>query len=91
MLHVVCYDISNDRSRDQMSRRLLDFGTRIQESVFECLLDDALYERLIVRLESVPLGEDDRVRIYRICADCVKVVKIYGKGRITVNEHYYVV
>jgi CRISPR/Cas system-associated endoribonuclease Cas2 len=30
-----------------MSRRLRDFGVRIQESVFECLLDEKLYDRMI--------------------------------------------
>ena len=33
MLYVVCYDISDDSTRNQMSERLLDFGVRIQEVI----------------------------------------------------------
>jgi CRISPR-associated protein Cas2 len=91
MLRVVCYDISNDRTRDHLSRRLLNFGSRIQESVFECLLDDELEIRLIDMLEKTALGDSDKIRVYRVCADCVETVRIYGKGEITRDQDYYVV
>lgn len=91
MLHVVCYDISNDNARTLISERLLNFGTRIQESVFECLLDDKLYGRMIEQIEKVPLAKDDRVRIYHICARCVEMVKIYGPGEVTKDPDFYLV
>ena len=47
MLHIVCCDISDDKTRRLVSGRLLDFGVRIQESVFEALLDDELYGRMM--------------------------------------------
>ncbi len=91
MLHVVCYDISEDNARTQMSDRLLDFGVRIQDSVFECLLDAELYERMLERIEKVPLAEQDRVRIYRICGRCVEAVKIYGPGEVTRDPEFYLI
>lgn len=91
MLYLVCYDISNDAARDRMSRALLDFGSRIQESVFECPLNEALLERMMARLQQLPLAADDRVRVYRICGLCVERVQIYGDGEVTREPDYYLV
>jgi CRISPR-associated protein Cas2 len=91
MLHVVCYDISDDNARNLMSHRLLNFGTRIQESVFECLLDHKLYSRMLEQIEMIKLEKEDRVRIYRICARCVETVKIYGPGEVTKDPDFYLV
>lgn len=91
MLYLVCYDISADHVRDRMSKTLLDFGSRIQESVFECPLNEALFERMMERLERVPLGDEDRVRVYRICGLCVDRVQIYGPGDVTAEPDFYLV
>ena len=91
MLYLVCYDISDDRVRSQVSERLLDFGTRIQESVFECLLDSRQYERMIAALNRIRLAELDKVRIYKICANCVEAVKIYGPGEVSRDPDFYLV
>jgi CRISPR-associated protein Cas2 len=91
MLYLVCYDISADAVRTHMSKRLLDFGVRIQESVFECLLDEELYDRMIGTIGKVGLAETDRVRIYRVCAKCVETVQIYGPGEVTWDPDFYLV
>lgn len=89
MLYLVCYDIASDRTRDRMSKALLDFGSRIQESVFECPLNDELLGRMMSRLERLELGDADRVRVYRICASCVDRVRLYGPGDVTVEPECY--
>jgi len=91
MLYLVCYDISDDKIRYQVSERLLDFGARIQESVFECLLDAAQYERLVAALDRIRLDELDKVRIYKVCANCVEAVKIYGPGEVSRDPDFYLV
>lgn len=91
MIYLVCYDISDDASRNRMAKALLDFGTRIQESVFECPLNDGLYERMMARLERIRLGATDRVRVYRLCNPCVERVRIYGTGEVTVEPEFYLV
>ncbi len=90
-MYVVCYDIVSDRLRAQAAKRMLDYGTRIQDSVYECILDKHGYERLIRQIEQFPLGDEDKVRLYRICGDCVERVKIYGKGQLTVDPEFYLV
>ncbi len=91
MIYLVCYDISDDKARNRMSKRLLDFGARIQESVFECLLDEELYERMVKAMDKVPLDGLDKVRIYKVCANCVEAVKIYGPGEVTCDHDFYLV
>jgi CRISPR-associated protein Cas2 len=91
MLYLVCYDISDDKIRYQVSERLLDFGARIQESVFECLLDGEQYERMVAALDRIRLDELDKVRIYKVCANCVEAVKIYGPGEVSRDPDFYLV
>ncbi|MEM2889797.1 MAG: CRISPR-associated endonuclease Cas2 [Candidatus Hadarchaeum sp.] len=39
-LVLVVYDISNDKRRTKLHNVLLDYGTPVQYSVFECHLDE---------------------------------------------------
>jgi CRISPR-associated protein Cas2 len=91
MLYVICYDISEDKTRTMVSDRLLNFGVRIQESVFECLLDEELFGRMLGEVDKAPLEATDRVRVYKVCADCVEAVKIYGPGAVTRDVDFYLV
>jgi CRISPR-associated protein Cas2 len=91
MLCVVCYDIADDKTRCRISERLLDFGARVQRSVFECLLDAEQYERMEAALGRIPLEERDKVRIYKVCANCVEAVKIYGPGEVSRDPDFYLV
>ncbi len=78
MLYVVSYDISDDRRRDRVANALLDFGVRVQFSVFECHLERPELTDLQARLQRLLKDDDDRVRYYRICADCEKQVVTSG-------------
>jgi CRISPR-associated protein Cas2 len=91
MFYVVCYDIVDDGLRQQLSNKLLGYGTRIQDSVFECLLDEELYGRLLEDLDKVGLADADRVRIYKMCSRCLDAVQIYGTGEVTRDPEYYLV
>ncbi len=91
MFYVVCYDIADDQRRELIAKRLKDFGTRIQQSVFECLLDDAGYSRMMTRLQREKLDQSDKVRVYRLCAKCVSLTEIYGPGELTTDEPFYLV
>jgi CRISPR-associated endonuclease Cas2 len=63
----------------KLARLLADFGTRIQESVFECVLEEALLEQLHNRLRE--LAEDwpeDRVHVFPLCGRCAGAVVTFG-------------
>jgi CRISPR-associated protein Cas2 len=89
LFYVVSYDIKDDIKRTNVAKILLDFGTRVQRSVFECRLDEKLLERLIRRLERI-ITDEDSLRIYALCARCEGIIKIIGKGEITKDEDIYI-
>ncbi len=67
---LVVYDIPDDRRRTKLHDRLLDFGSPVQYSVFECLVErDALtkMQRMIGKTIS---KRRDHVRIYFLCTTC---------------------
>lgn len=89
MFYIVSYDIPDDRKRDRVSKTLLDFGTRVQYSVFECLLTDKLLEKMIGKLKKM-VTDKDSVRIYSLCAKCEGVVKVLGRGEVTKDENVFI-
>ena len=91
MLHIACYDITDDKVRNQVSEGLLGFGTRIQESVFELLLDEELYAKLMQMISKIHLATEDKVRIYQVCAKCVQQVAIYGPGEVSKDPDFWMV
>jgi len=70
--YLVVYDISNDKRRTRLHKRLQDYGTPVQYSVFECLVDAeelAKMKKMILRTIKPKL---DQVRVYSLCDACLK-------------------
>ena len=69
-VYIVCYDISDDDTRLQVSKTLGKYGDRVQKSVFEVRLrSDAELLQLRRELEAI-VGDDPEVRMYRLCERC---------------------
>lgn len=68
---LIVYDISNDRRRTKLHNLLLDFGTPVQYSAFECRLDERDLARLKKAAARIVRKRKDNVRYYLLCADCV--------------------
>ena len=66
---VVAYDLPNDRRRQRLHDALLNYGTPVQYSVFECLVDPAQWARLRHRLESIIDPGTDSLRYYYLGAN----------------------
>jgi len=90
MFYIVSYDIPDTPRRTKIAKILEDFGDRVQYSVFECLLDQDLLEKMISKLEGVVKEDEDSVRVYTLCGNCEKVIKIIGQGEVTKEEKYYI-
>ncbi len=50
MQYIICYDIADDGRRNRLASALLDFGARVQESVFTATLDEELAQRMLERI-----------------------------------------
>jgi len=88
---VVVYDISNDRRRTKLHDALLNYGTPVQYSVFECLLDDDGLARMKRAVKKVIRPRVDRVRYYYLCQSCLKKVEITSGVDVLSEEEVIVV
>ena len=91
MLYLVAYDITDDARRNRAADALLDFGPRVQESVFECLIEnDERVQELLGRLREIAAAEDS-IRVVPVCASCAAKLVIIGRGEPTRDRDVYVV
>lgn len=82
MLILVTYDVATSTSagRKRLSRvakACLDFGQRVQNSVFECEVDTDTFTRLKLRLLDLYQPDEDSLRFYFL-----------GSSRRKRSEHY---
>ena len=88
---VVVYDISDDRRRTRLHNALLDFGTPVQYSVFECWLDSKRLKKMQARVDKVIRPRKDHVRYYFLCAACAAKVQTTQAGEMTTVKEVIVV
>jgi len=90
MHYIISYDIPDDRRRTKLANVLLDFGERVQYSVFEAALDGKLFDNLLRRINNEINEQEDSVRIYPMCAICEKGIMVLGKGHILEDKDVYI-
>ncbi|MEA3309786.1 MAG: CRISPR-associated endonuclease Cas2 [Chloroflexota bacterium] len=73
---VVVYDISADKRRTKLHNVLLNYGTPVQYSVFECLLKPARVTKLKAQVARVIHPREDQVRYYYLCATCLAKTEV---------------
>lgn len=88
MYILITYDVATAtpegvRRLRRVAKVCLDYGQRVQNSVFECKLDPAHYVELKARLLKEIDSEADSIRIYKLGNNWQKRVEHYGK-----NEDY---
>jgi CRISPR-associated protein Cas2 len=83
MLIIVTYDITDDKTRTRLFKKLKDFGPRVQYSVFEADLTKNEYDRLLKVLAGFKIDNDDSIRLYRLCKTCEQEIHLWGAGEVT--------
>ena len=83
MLMLIAYDVNTvspagRRRLRRVARACLDFGQRVQNSVFECELDPAQWAALKARLIQEIDGTCDSLRFYRLGAEGHRRVEHVG-------------
>ena len=81
MQYVIGYDIADGTRRSRVASALLDFGRRVQESVFVAHLDDVLAERMRERLTRLVDTNWGRVHVFEMCKRCGDRAWALGTGR----------
>ena len=85
MMVLVSYDVSTVDKRGQARLRKVakaceDYGIRVQNSVFECVVDPAIWVLLKTRLEDIYDPEQDSLRYYFLGANWEKRIEHLGRN-----------
>ena len=78
-MYLVSYDISDNRCRNKIAKKLEGYGKRVQYSVFECIVPNTLYEHMVEDLTALmEMETEGNIRIYPICENCRKKQTMIG-------------
>jgi CRISPR-associated protein Cas2 len=77
--HVICYDISDDRTRARFARFLEKRAARVQFSIFEARLTRHEATELFAALQT-RIGLADGLRMYCIPNAALEQVRVAGDG-----------
>ena len=91
MFIVISYDITDNRVRTRLAKKLKNYGPRVQKYGVEAEITPGEWAELLELLANVPLEKEDSIRLYRLCEECRKKTMIWGKGSITEDKEYYIV
>lgn len=89
---LVCYDITDDERRGEISALLSACGARVQLSTFECALRTKReVAALRAALRRAIDEDDDQVRIYHLDKTAVETRAILGRRRLEERSDFYIV
>ena len=83
MMVLVSYDVSTEslagrRRLRRIAKECLDYGIRVQNSVFECNVDLSQWVALKAALEAICDEETDSLRYYYLGRDYQRRIEHYG-------------
>lgn len=86
-LHLVCYDVSDDKRLYHALKITRDYALGGQKSVHECWLSPAEKQELCERLERILEPEEDSLMIIRL--DPRQQALAMGRGSIPENTDWF--
>lgn len=86
MLMLVSYDVSTTTSEGKrrlrrVAKACLNYGQRVQKSVFECIVDPEQWARLKIRLLQEYKPEEDSLRFYNLGSNWDRRVEHLGTNQ----------
>ena len=91
MFVVISYDIQDDKKRVKVAKLLENYGTRVQYSVFECLISKEQLKKIMEETKKIIDLNTDSVRFYSICENCVRKIEITGVGEVSKDIDFYII
>ncbi|MEN6432330.1 MAG: CRISPR-associated endonuclease Cas2 [Smithella sp.] len=88
---IVAYDITDGKRLNRVAKVMLDYGVRVQKSIFEVEVSQKVFRELKKRIEDIIVTEADGVKYFPLCEKCAGTVEIIGQGQFTdPDREYYV-
>jgi CRISPR-associated protein Cas2 len=91
MKYAISFDIVDDHIRVRTVKTLLQYGYRVQKSVFEAYMSKEQVQECIDKLEKIIDNEVDSVRFYPLCKDCESKLLIKGIGKKIEEVKYRII
>ncbi|WP_295208065.1 CRISPR-associated endonuclease Cas2 [Ruminococcus sp.] len=92
MLVLITYDVNTETAAGRkrlrkVAKQCVDYGVRVQNSVFECVVDNAQCRLLVHKLTDIIDETSDSLRVYYLGKKEKARIEIYGcKTAIDVAE-----
>ena len=92
MLLLITYDVNTETSGGkkrlrQVAKQCLNYGTRVQNSVFECVVDASQARELKFKLQKIADPETDSLRFYDLGNNYQNRIEHFGaKSTLNVEE-----
>ncbi|MDR0921140.1 MAG: CRISPR-associated endonuclease Cas2 [Lactobacillales bacterium] len=83
MLVLICYDVNTEtkegRSRlRKIAKECVNYGQRVQNSVFECHIDEAKFREVKEKMLQIIDNNSDSLRFYRLGNHYKNKIEYYG-------------
>ena len=94
MLLLITYDVNTETTAGKkrlrrVAKQCLNYGQRVQNSVFECVVEPAMAKELKHKLEQIIDKEKDSLRFYNLSSNYKsKIEHIGAKMSIDVDEPF---
>jgi len=75
--YLIVYDVRSTPRRTRLASLLLDYGDRVQFSVFEACLTGAELEELLPEMEKI-IAKEDSLFVYALCSACIRKIERRG-------------
>ena len=90
MRYVIAYDVVDDRKRTRLAEVLLDYGERVQKSVFEADLKRSEVQEIVQRVSHL-IAPEDSLRFYPMCETCARGILTSGQKTQELHPSYRIV
>ncbi len=88
---ITAYDIADPKRLNKVAKVILDYGIRVQKSIFEIDVSNNLFLEMRSRIENIIEPAVDGVKYFPLCEKCAGTVEIIGQGVfIDPDEEFYV-
>ncbi len=79
---LVAYDIAADRRRQKIAQVLEKYGSRVNFSVFECLVSVTDSKKMVQEITGLMKAGKDTILVYTLCKPCVNKRLSLGSGPV---------
>jgi len=88
---IIAYDISDPKRLSQIAKLMLDYGERVQKSIFEAQVTGPVFREMKRRVEEIIDPAADGVKYFPLCTPCAGTVEIIGQGHyVDPDREFYI-